>query len=436
MPKRKWYSLNDKVYAEHNLRAAAERVLANKGAAGVDGQTCEAFAANLEAELAKLHEELRSKTYRPQPVKRVYIPKANGGQRPLGIPAVRDRVVQQALRQVIEPIFEPKFLSCSYGFREGRSAHMALDAISEALAEGKVWVVDADLKSYFDTIPHDRLIDRVAEEISDGSVLRLIRGFLESGVMEGGTFTLNETGTPQGGVISPLLANIYLHPFDVAMTEKGHKLVRYADDWVVLTGSRQAAERAMMGAKKLLEEELGLVVHPEKSRVVSAEEEAFSFLGYTFWARRNRREEGPQWFQGRRPSDKALAKAKERLRVLTKRNQTVSPKTLARRIRKFVEGWVAYYGRGQSKKLFTEMDGWLRRRFRMVVLRSWRSPRKVHAILLRRGWKREKLVGFSPYRWRNSKCQTVHAALTNEWLASVGFCGLLDCYLKLSPVRG
>lgn len=435
MPKRKWYSLIDKVWRMDNLLVAAERVLANKGAGGVDGQTCEAFKANLKVELEKLHDELRTKTYRPQPVRRVFIPKANGGQRGLGVPAVRDRVVQQALRQVIEPIFEEKFLPCSYGFREGFSAHMALDAISAALEEGRVWAVDADLKSYFDTIPHDRLIDRVAEEIADSSILRLIRAFLESGIMEGGTFTESETGTPQGGVISPLLANIYLHAFDVRMTERGHALIRFADDWVILCRSKSAAERVMEGAKQFLEQELGLTVHPEKSRVVSAME-GFNFLGYSFWARPSDRDEGPRWYHGRRPSDKSLDRCQDRLRELTRRNQTVSPEELAYQIRTYLQGWVAYFHRGQVKSRFTKLDTWLRRRYRMVVLRSWRSCRRVHSILIRRGWKREKLVGFSPYRWRNSKCPMVHAALDTQWLKSVGFSGFLDCYFNLSPTKG
>ncbi|HEY3368378.1 MAG TPA: reverse transcriptase domain-containing protein [Symbiobacteriaceae bacterium] len=290
-------------------------------------------------------------------------------------------------------------------------------------------------ESYFDTIPHDRLIDQVAEEISDSSILRLIRAFLESGVMEGGTFTHSERGTPQGGVISPLLANIYLHAFNVRMTERGHALIRFADDWVILCRSQSAAERVMEGAKRILEQELGLTMHPEKSRVVSAME-GFNFLGYTFWARPNNREDGPRWYHGRRPSDKSLERCQDRLRELTRRNQTVSPEELAYRIRSYVRGWMAYFHKGKAKTRFGDMDMWLRRRFRMVVIRSWRSARKVHSILIRRGWKREKLIGFSPYRWRNSKCPMVHAALDTQWLKSVGFVGLLDCYLKLSPARG
>jgi group II intron reverse transcriptase/maturase len=211
----KWYSLYDKVYNPGNLALAWELVRANKGAAGVDGESIEDFERELPENLQRLHEELRGKTYRPEPVRRVYIPKPDGRQRPLGIPAVRDRVVQQALRNKLEPIFEPEFLECSYGFRPGRSAHMALDQITAYLDEGYTWVVDLDLKSYFDTIPHDRLIDCVAAKVSDGSVLRLTRAMLEAGVMESGVVEDSETGTPQGGVISPLLANLYLHRFDI-----------------------------------------------------------------------------------------------------------------------------------------------------------------------------------------------------------------------------
>lgn len=230
--KRKWYSLIDKIWAIPNMEEAFKEVKRNRGAAGVDGVTIKAFEFGVEDNVQILQREVREKTYKPRPVKRVYIPKADGSKRPLGIPTVRDRVVQASVRRIIEPIFEAKFLDCSFGFRPNRSAHMALEKIRRDLLDGYVYVIDADLKSYFDTIPHDKLMSLVREEIVDGTVISLLESFLQAGVLEGGSFYLNEKGTPQGGVISPLLANVYLHPLDELMIERGHHITRYADDCV------------------------------------------------------------------------------------------------------------------------------------------------------------------------------------------------------------
>src|SRR5690625_2824690 len=243
--KRKWYSLMDKVWSLSNMEEAFAEVKRNRGAAGVDGVTITEFEFGMEDNVQILHRELRSKKYKPRPVKRVYIPKPDGTERPLGIPTVRDRVVQASVRRVIEPIFETKFMDCSFGFRPNRSAHMAIEKIRKDLLDGYVYVIDADLKSYFDTIPHDKLLKAIREEVVDGSVLRLIESFLQAGVMEGGSFRLNDKGTPQGGVISPLLANIYLHPLDEIMTERGHRITRYADDFVIGCKSQKGAERVL-----------------------------------------------------------------------------------------------------------------------------------------------------------------------------------------------
>ena len=230
--KQKWYSLIDKIWAMPNLEQAFQEVKKNRGAPGVDKVTIKGFEVKLEHNLRVLQNELRGKTYKAKPVRRVYIPKADGSERPLGIPTISDRTVQAATKRILEPIFERKFKDCSYGFRPNRSAHMAIENIRKDLLEGYTYVIDADLKSYFDTIPHDRLIERVREEIVDGSVLELVRQFLKAGVLEDGVYHLNENGSPQGGVISPLLANIYLHPLDEIMTERGHRITRYADDCV------------------------------------------------------------------------------------------------------------------------------------------------------------------------------------------------------------
>ena len=419
--KRKWYSLADKVWNPETLRKAWEKVRANKGKHGVDGVTIEEFEAGLEANIKQLHEELKGKTYRPQPVRRVYIPKADGRQRPLGIPTVRDRVVQQALRMVIEPIFEAKFLPCSYGFRPGRGAHDAIDQVTKNLQEGFQFVVDCDVVGYFDHIPHDRLIDAVAEEISDGAVLKLIRMFLESGIMEGGVWYETEEGTPQGGVISPLLANTYLHPLDEEMTKRGHRMVRYADDFIILCGSQRAAERVMEHVKTILGQ-MGLEAHPEKSRVVSLQE-GFCFLNYYFHE------------YGRRPSDKALAKFKARIRGITRRNQTVPITKVAKELTKYLRGWGAYFGYGQVKTRFASLDQWIRRRMRAIQLRSWRHVGKLHRVLKRKGWKQEELKGLRMTRWRSSKCPMVHAALDKKWAKEAGLISLVDVHLRVVELR-
>ncbi|WP_338450079.1 group II intron reverse transcriptase/maturase [Niallia oryzisoli] len=230
--KRKWYSLIDKIWNYQNLEEAFNDVKKNRGSHGVDKVTIKDYEIKLEHNLRVLQESLRTKTYRAKPVRRVYIPKADGSKRPLGIPTVEDRILQAATKKILEPIFEQKFLDCSYGFRPNRSAHMAIDKIRKDLMEGYMYVIDADIKTYFDAIPHDKLINLIKEEVVDSSVLALIVQFLKSGILENGVFYENDNGSPQGGVISPLLANIYLHPLDEMMTKRGHRITRYADDCV------------------------------------------------------------------------------------------------------------------------------------------------------------------------------------------------------------
>ena len=299
----KWFSLMDKVYALPNLRKAFERVKANGGAAGVDHVTVEEFERHLEANLEKLSRLLADGSYRPQAIRRVWIPKPGGKEkRPLGIPAVRDRVVQAALRAVLEPIFERDFAAQSYGFRPNRGCKDALRRVDALLKTGYNWVVDADLKSYFDTIPHAALIDRVREKVTDGRVLELLRAFLTQKVMETAEGWTPEEGTPQGTVISPLLSNIYLDPLDHRMERSGVEMVRYADDFVILCPSEAEARRALEQVQAWTAE-AGLRLHPEKTRIVDATQPGgFDFLGYHF-------ERGLRW-----PRPKSLGKLKQTLR--------------------------------------------------------------------------------------------------------------------------
>jgi RNA-directed DNA polymerase len=282
--KRKWYSLIDKVYAFPNLWSAWQRVRANGGAAGADGMSVRKFAESAVARLEALSADLGAKSYRPQPVRRKLIPKSGGGTRPLGIPTVRDRIVQQALLQVLEPIFEAKFSNRSHGFRKDRGCATALDVVDRAVRYGYTHVVDADIRSFFDTVDHAKLLVAVNEEIADGSVLRLIGQILTAGVVMPGSGDVEptEVGTPQGGPLSPLLANIYLHRLDVRLTEAGYGLVRYADDFVVFARSEDEAAAALDLAREVLEGELELKLHPEKTRVVSVAV-GFEFLGFHYF---------------------------------------------------------------------------------------------------------------------------------------------------------
>lgn len=423
--KRKWYSLIDKIWAMPNLEEAFKEVKRNGGAPGVDKVTIKAYESQLEDNLRALQTALRTKKYTPKPVRRVYIAKSDGTQRPLGIPTVEDRVVQAAAKRILEPIYETKFCERSYGFRPERSAHMALENIRKDLMDGYSYVIDADLKSYFDTIPHERLLNEVREEVVDGSVLRLLNDFLQAGVLEGGVVHPSEVGSPQGGVISPLLANIYLHPLDKRMEERGHRMTRYADDFVICCRTRKGAERVLRSIVKFLEEELGLKVHPEKTKIVNHQEESFVFLGHEF--------KPGHWIK---PSTKAMKKFKERVKEITRRNQTVDVSKMVKKIlNPYLRGWGNYFAYGNVKILFKNLDSWIRRRLRMVQMRSWRKPRKLLREMRRRGWKGE-LTSIRMTAWRNSKCQHAHYAMPNDWFKEIGLRSLLDIYNEQHPQRG
>lgn len=382
MKNRIWYSLYDKVYKRTNLISAFEQVKKNKGAPGVDKVTIEDYEWLLEDNLEVLQQKLKTKSYRPKPVRRKMIKKENGKQRPLGIPTVEDRVVQAAIRNILEPIFEEEFLPCSYGFRPGISAHMALDKVTEHLSAGYHYVIDADLQSYFDTIPHDKLEQQIRKRVTDGSVIQLIHQFLSAGVMEGERYQETPGGAPQGGVLSPLLSNIYLHQLDQLMTERGHRIVRFADDFIILCKSQKGADRVMRSVTRFLEEELCLTVNQEKTKVVYARKEPFTFLGYEFIG------------DIRRIDPKKEIKFKKRVKEITRRNQTVDIETLIKtKLNPYLRGWANYFRYGNVKTKFKDWDSWIRRRLRMVQLRSWRKVKNLHRLLRRKGWREESLRG-------------------------------------------
>jgi RNA-directed DNA polymerase len=373
----RWFSLIDKVYRYETLMTAWEKVQSNAGGSGVDGITVKRFAKTCLDGLLVLKEQLQEASYQPKSVKRVWIPKPGSSEkRPLGIPTVRDRIVQTALRMVIEPIFEARFAEHSYGFRPGRGCKDALRRVQHLLDEDCTWVVDADLKSYFDTIPKDRLMRRVEERIADGRVLALIQSYLDQGVMEDLRYYEPEAdGIPQGAVISPLLANIYLNPLDHLMAESGCEMVRYADDFVILCRSRAAAEAALVRVQTWVGEN-GLTLHPGKTRIVDATQKGgFDFLGYHF-------ERGYRW-----PRKKSMAKVNRRIRELTPRRTCgCSLEQCIASLNEVLQGWYGYF-KHSHKTVFADVDSYVRGRLR--------------AILRNREGRQGRGRGRDHYKWRN-----------------------------------
>jgi RNA-directed DNA polymerase len=358
----KWFSLIDKVYRAETLRAAWQKVKANAGAAGVDGQSVERFAARAELYLEELGTALKRGTYRPQPVRRVEIPKGGGKFRPLGIPVVKDRIVQTALKFVLEPIFEREFLKMSYGFRPGLGCKDALREVEGLLKEGTTFVVDADLRSYFDTIPHARLLERVKEKVSDGRVVELIEAFLKQDIVKEMERWMPTGGTPQGAVISPLLANIYLHPLDCHMKQKGYRMVRYADDFVLLCRSLKEAEAALEEVKAWVEAN-GLSLSVDKTHVGDCRQagQGFDFLGYHF-------ELGRRWVR-----KKSLKAMRDRIRMRTKRGRGDSLANIIADLNPTLRGWFNYFKHAHPNT-FKRMDSFVRRRLRAIVRKQEKRP--------------------------------------------------------------
>jgi len=376
MRAQKAHSLISQVYDPRNLTRAWEKVKENKGAGGVDGMTIARFEQERDHYLAVLHVKLKDGSYRPRPVLRVEIDKPGStAKRPLGIPTVMDRVCQQALVQILEPIFEPTFSEVSFGFRPGRSTHMAMRRIWKQLQAGSTWVVDADIVDFFGTLSHDVLVDRVADRVADGKVLGLVRQMLTAGVLQDGRFEPTVAGTPQGGVASPLLSNIYLHVFDEKMVQAGFALTRYADDWLAVCCSRQEAERALASARAALEE-LGLRLHPDKTRIVHITQ-GFEFLGYKIG-----RGKGLDYKTGKPslyaiPSDRSIRRFKDKVRAVTNRRNPKTLEAMLDELNPVVRGWGTYYQRAHVRGLFHRLNGWIVRR-----VWSWRTKRWRNA-----GWR-------------------------------------------------
>ena len=356
-----WFSLIDKVYNPGNLAAAARKVIANKGAPGIDHVTVQQYAQYEERYLSKLAEALRTKAWKPKAIKRRYIPKPGSAElRPLGIPCVEDRVVQTALRNAIEPVFERQFHENSFGFRPGRGCKDALREVDQALKSGYAYVVDADIRKFFDTIPHDLMMKRVEEQVADSRILALIQAFLSQEVMEDHGRWTPEQGTPQGAVISPLLANIFLNPVDHLMAENGYRMIRYADDSVILCQSESEAQSALKLMRNWCGEN-GLTLHPEKTRIADLNQvrEGFDFLGYRF--QRTRANGIRRW-----ASDKACKRLRDRVRPLTRRTNGHSMTTVLEKLNPILRGWFAYFKHSNGNTL-EQADRWTRGRLRSIL---------------------------------------------------------------------
>lgn len=371
----KWHSLMDKVYKPDNLHSAAREVAANRGAPGVDNITTEDFIAGLQRNIDKLERQLRDGTYRPQSIKRVHIPKPGTHEtRPLGIPTVRDRVVQNALRHVLEPILERQFADHSYGFRPNRGCKDALRRVDGLLKTGFKYTVDVDLKSYFDTIPHDRLLQELRKHVADNSVIGLVEKFLQAEVMDGLDHWTPSSGAPQGAIISPLLSNLYLNELDHLMAASGYQMTRYADDLVIQCQTRDEAESALEQVRRWTTER-GLTLHPTKTKIVHVDEDGFEFLGYRFIKHR------------RFPRQKSLSKFRETIRSKTKRTNGQSLQSIIVNVNRTLRGWYEYF-KHSWRTTFPELDSWVRMRLR--------------SILRQRSGRRGRGHGLDHHRYRNA----------------------------------
>jgi RNA-directed DNA polymerase len=402
---------------KENLKEALRRVKTNAGAAGVDGMSVKELPDFLRENWPRMKEQLLAGTYRPQPVKRVEIPKSGGGTRKLGIPTVTDRFVQQAVLQVLQKRWDPTFSEASYGFRPGRSAHQAVARAQEYIQQGYDWVVDLDLEKFFDRVNHDVLMGRIAQRISDKRMLKLIRGFLNSGVLENGLVGPTDEGTPQGGPLSPLLSNLLLDDLDRELERRGHRFVRYADDCNIYVKSERAGQRVMEGVKGFLTRKLRLKVNESKSAVAKPKDR--KFLGFSFTSG-----EGIK----RRIAPKAILRFKERIREMTRRTRGISIEQMIGELRSYMIGWRGYFGFCETPSILKELERWTRRRIRCVVWKQWKRGRIRFKELRKRGIGKALAActaGSAHGPWRLSNSPALARALPNSFFDSLGLPALL-----------
>jgi group II intron reverse transcriptase/maturase len=411
------------VFSRENMQTAQKRVESNKGAAGIDGMEVTDLRGYLKAHWLEMRVVLESGKYQPSPVRRVEIPKPDGGVRQLGIPTVIDRLIQQAIAQVLTPMFEEVFSPHSYGFRPGRSAHQAVEQSQEYIRQGYDWVVDIDLEKFFDRVNHDMLMARVARVVKDKRVLKLIRAYLESGVMVNGVVMETEEGTPQGGPLSPLLSNIMLTDLDRELEEREHKFVRYADDCNIYVKTERAGERVLKSVKQYLEKKLKLKVNPEKSKVERATRA--KFLGFSFWKRK-----GEVFI---RLANRTKERFAEKIRRLTKRTRSGKMEDIVSEINRYTRGWIGYFRLAATPSVYQGLDEWIRRRLRQMQWKRWKRGTTRYRELVKLGVPRERAAlgagGTSP--WRMSHSPIIHEALNNAYWRSTGLESITERYNQL-----
>ena len=417
-------NLLERILDRNNLNQAYLKVKRNGGSAGIDGMTVEEMLPYLKEHREELLEALRNERYKPKAVRRVEIPKPDGGKRMLGVPTVIDRMIQQAIVQVLQPMYEPLFSENSYGFRPKRSAQQAMKQALEYYNEGYTQVVDLDLAKYFDTVNHEILIGMLREQVKDERVIRLIRKYLKSGVMVNGLISPTTEGTPQGGNLSPLLSNIYLTAFDRMLESRGHKFVRYADDCNIYVKSRRAAERVMANCTKFLEGKLKLKVNRKKSQVGSPLR--LKFLGFSMYKTGKK--------AGIRPHSKSIKKFKDKIRELTSRKQARSVEMILKRLKRYTVGWLGYYSIADMESNIKRLNEWIRRRIRQIYWKQWKKIKTKHDNLVKLGIDNENAWKWANSRkayWRIADSHILHRSLTNEYLASVGYDDILERYKVL-----
>ncbi|HLG09849.1 MAG TPA: group II intron reverse transcriptase/maturase [Gaiellaceae bacterium] len=422
-------SLWERFLSRGNLTAALRRVEQNAGAAGIDGMSAKELRPWLVEHWPHVRSQLEAGTYRPQPVRRVEIPKLSGRTRQLGVPTVLDRLIQQALLQVLTPAFDPYFHDCSFGFRPGRSAHQAVEAARQSIEDGAAWAVDVDLDAFFDRVQHDALMARVARRVDDKQVLRLIRRFLEAGVMADGVRQSSEEGTPQGSPLSPLLANVMLDDLDWELGRRGHRFVRYADDLMIYVRSERAGQRVMESTRQHVESRLKLRVNRQKSTVGPATER--TLLGFGFYRRRD-------GSIGVRIDPKALSRAKDRLRRLTARSWSISIEERIRLINRFTVGWTAYFALADASSALERLDEWLRRRLRQVRWKEWKRYQTWRRNLRALGIPERSARQWAGSRkgcWRIAGSYVLARALPNAYWVDLGLRGFSDPYRRFRDAR-
>jgi RNA-directed DNA polymerase len=418
-------SLMEQVVSADNMRQALRRVRSNGGSAGIDGMGVDQLHGYLLTHWPRIRQELVEGGYHPQAVRRVEIPKPDGGVRLLGIPTVLDRLVQQALLQVLTPLYDPGFSSSSYGFRPGRSAHMAVTTAKKHIAEGRNWVVDLDLEKYFDRVNHDILMSRLAKRTGDVRVLSLVRRYLEAGVLLCGVVVTSEEGTPQGGPLSPLLANILLDELDKELARRGHRFCRYADDCNIYVRSKRAGERTMVSVTRFLETRLKLTVNRQKSAVDHPARR--KFLGFTLARHKG---EVRQWIAA-----KSKKRMMEKVRAITKRNRGISLDRMLAELRRFTDGWVAYFWRARTPSVFQDLDSWIRRRLRCFQWKQWKGWRNRAKQLVKEGVGRWLAYGvaFKGYGpWHVAGTPAMTRVLSNAKLQTLGYASLYERYLSFA----